>query len=502
MDGRNEEAMRKESSEHVNRRNFLRASAGLALFSTSGCERVEDWLGMGPKEGPVEPPSGEGIDLISHVLNRVTFGPTPSEYARVKSLGGTEEEAVEAFLDDQLSPDEIKDKRAQRAVRRFEAIHAPLGEMFEFKEEHLLEQLTRATLVRATRSKRQLFEVMTHFWSDHFNIDVSKKECRWLKAADDREVVRKHAMGNFSDLLRASVLSPAMLWYLDGRENRVSEEGEKPNENYARELLELHTLGVGGGYTQTDVMEVARCLSGWTVRSKERFFKGKVEFHPSAHDDGSKVVLGHEIAAGGGEKDLEDVLKIVCEHPSTARHLAWKLCVRFVSDEPAEESVTEVAGVFERSGGEICEVLRAVFRTKEFREGGRGQKLKRPFEFIVSALRGTRAEVDSEMSLVDYLIRMGHAPFQYPTPDGYPDVASPWTGTLLWRWHFAIALARNEVGKGIKVEVEKLTEKAGGISGLAASLLGRLPRKEELAAMESAGEPLALLLASPGFQWR
>jgi len=494
--------MKRLGSGEVSRRHFLRASAGLALFSTSGCERVEDWLGLGPKEGPVVPPSGEGIDLISHVLNRTTFGPTPSEHARVTALAETPEKAVGAFLEEQLSPDEIDDQRAQRAVRRFEAIHAPLGEMYEFKEEYLLEQLTRATLVRATRSKRQMFEVMAHFWSDHFNIDVSKKECRWLKAADDREVVRKHALGKFPEILRASALSPAMLWYLDGRENRSRDEGEKPNENYARELLELHTLGVGGGYSQEDVMEVARCLSGWTVRDKGRFFKGKVEFHAEAHDDGSKVVLGHEIAAGGGEKDLDEVLEIVCGHPATARFLAEKLCIRFVSDEPSGESIEKVARAFSDSGGDIPTTLRAVFETEEFLTGARGQKLKRPFEFIVSALRGTRAKVKSEMSLVDYLIRMGHAPFQYPTPDGYPDVASPWTGTLLWRWHFAVAMARNEIGKGIAVDVEKLIDKAGGISGLAASLLGRVPSEEELAAMDRAGEPLALVLASPGFQWR
>lgn len=494
--------MKKEVSDEVSRRSFLRAAAGLAFFTTSGCDDVEDWLGMGPKEGPVVPPTGEGIDLISHVLNRVTFGPTPGEHARVRAMADTENEAVLAYLDEQLSPDKIDDKRAQRAVRRFEAIHAPLGELYEYKEDFLLEQLTRATLVRATRSKCQLFEVMAHFWSDHFNIDVSKKECRWLKAADDREVIRKHALGNFSDLVRASALSPAMLWYLDGRENRKREESEKPNENYARELLELHTLGVGGGYTQEDVMEVARCLSGWTVRGKDRFFKGRVEFDEEAHDDGAKLVLGHEIASGGGEKDLDSVLSIVCEHPSTARYVAEKLCVRFIADEPSEAVISTTAAAFTASGGEITETLLALFSTAEFLAGARGQKLKKPFEFLVSSLRGTRAEVDSEMTLVDYLIRMGHAPFQYPTPDGYPDVASPWTGTLLWRWHFAIALARNEIGGDIKIDEKALLKKAGGVAGLAACLLGRLPSENELTGIERAGEPLALLLASPGFQWR
>ena len=277
---------------------------------------------------------------------------------------------------------------------------------------------------------------------------------------------------------------------------------EKPNENYARELLELHTLGVNGGYTQQDVMEVARCLSGWTVRGKGRFFKGKVEFDSAAHDDGAKTVLGHEIASGGGENDLDDVLEIVCEHPSTARYLAEKLCVRFIGDEPSAESIEAVAKAFTESDGDIKATLRGVFATREFLTESRGAKLKKPFELIVSALRATRAEVSSEMALVDYLVRMGHAPFQYPTPDGYPDVASPWTGTLLWRWHFAIALARNEVDKKIQVDEEKLLEEAGGVDGLAASLLGRIPTAGEKESVERSGEPLAMLLASPGFQWR
>lgn len=489
-------------SDEMSRRLFLRGAAGVALFSTSSCDRIEDLLGMGSKEGPCVPPTGEGIDLVSHVINRVSFGPTPSDYHRVKEMGATEEEAAKAYLDEQLAPDEIKDKRAQRAARRFEALSAPLGEMYEYKEEFLLEQLTRATLVRAVRSERQLYEVMVHFWSDHFNIDSSKKDCKWLKAADDREVIRKHALGSFADLVKASALSPAMLWYLDGRENRKRDADEKPNENYARELLELHTLGVNGGYTQQDVMEVARCLSGWTVRGKGRFFKGRVEFDSDAHDDGAKTVLGHEIAAGGGEKDLDDVLEIVCEHPSTARYLAEKLCVRFIGDEPSADSIEAVAEAFTSSGGDIKKTLRGVFATEEFLTGSRGGKLKKPFEMIVSALRATRAEVKSEMALVDYLVRMGHAPFQYPTPDGYPDVASPWTGTLLWRWHFAIALSRNEIDGKIKVDEEALLEEAGGVEGLAASLLGRVATVGELESIERSGEPLAMIMASPGFQWR
>jgi len=494
--------MTSQDHNETSRRTFLRGAAGLALFATSGCDRIEELLGMGPKHGPCIPPTGEGIDLISHTLNRTSFGPTPSDYAHVKGLDDTEEAAVQTYLEEQLDPDKIEDRRAYRAARRFEVLAQPLGEMYEYKEEFLLEQLTRATLVRATQSKKQLFEMMAHFWSDHFNIDASKEDCRWLKAADDREVIRKHAMGSFPDLVRASALSPAMLWYLDGRQNKKRSEEEKPNENYARELLELHTLGVEGGYTQQDVMEVARCLSGWTVRGKKRFFKGKVEFNVHAHDDGAKKVLGHDVAAGGGEKDLDDVLDIVCNHPSTAKYIAEKLCIRFIADEPPTEAIDATAAAFTSSKGDIKTTLRALFATDAFLTGNRGNKLKRPFEFIVSALRASRAEVKSEMALVDYLVRMGHAPFQYPTPDGYPDFASPWTGTLLWRWHFAIALTRNKIDKKINVDEAALTEEAGNLNGLAASLLGRVPTAEEVASSERSGEPLAILISSPAFQWR
>ena len=229
--------MKSKISDDLSRRIFLRGAAGGSLFATSGCEKIEDLLGMRPQEGPVVPPSGEGVDLVSHVLNRITFGPDPSEYARVKGLGVDDESSVGVFLEEQLNPNEIEDRRTQRALRRLEAIHAPLGELYEYKEAHLLEQLTRATLIRATRSKRQLFEVMVHFWSDHFNIDISKKECRWLKVADDREVIRKHAMGDFSALLKASALSPAMLWYLDGRENRKRARGQ-PNRKKRKKMKE------------------------------------------------------------------------------------------------------------------------------------------------------------------------------------------------------------------------------------------------------------------------
>src|SRR5438552_126979 len=290
----------------VPRRKFLKAGASsVALIAAAGCDRLPRELrALFPPQakatGAFQGASGEAIDPITHALNRVAFGARPGDYERIRRLSASPQDAAAAYLEAQLAPEKINDDVAEYAARRFETLQEPLGELFEYQPELLHQELMRATLLRAVMSERQLFEVMVEFWSDHFNIDPSKGECKWLKVADDRDVIRKHALGKFSELLRASALSPAMLWYLDGRVNRKRNASEKPNENYARELLELHTLGVHGGYSQADVMEVARALTGWTVRSKEEkpyYSIGKVEFKPELHDFGSKQILSQTIPA-------------------------------------------------------------------------------------------------------------------------------------------------------------------------------------------------------------
>jgi len=481
------------------RRQLL--AGGIGLFSLASCSRDELWSAIAPGETPASlvPPANAELDLASHVLLRTSFGIRPGDREELSTLAPTMEAAVDAWLAAQLAPEAIDDSACEHALRRFETLREPIGELFEYRERVLRRDLVGATLQRAVMTRHQLREVMCHFWSDHFNIDISKGECAWLKTADDREVVRRHALGRFEDLLRASAKSPAMLWYLDGRVNQKSTPTDKPNENYARELLELHTLGVDGGYSQRDVMKVARCLTGWTVRDRKGFFKGRVEFRRELHDDGEKLVLGERIASGGGEQDLERVIAIVAAHPSTARHLARKLCRRFLSDDAT--GLDEVASAFTNSRGDIAATLAALFAHPAFRDPQlRGAKLKRPFHFVASCLRATDAKSDCGPALIEYLERMGQAPFQHPTPDGYPEHAAAWTGTLLWRWRFAAVLASGEIA-GTRIEAAALSQRLDGAAGTLAQLLGRAPDAAELEAANAAGEDaLALALASPAFQ--
>ena len=496
------------------RREFIAASAAAVALSAAIFKSTQGWLtqmgqvaGIGverPLDRVLTPPHDGKIDPVSHALNRLTFGPGPGDHARVSAMG------VGAFIEEQLAPEKIDDPLCDRVTARFSDMwNEPLGEQYDADPEALPPVLRRVTLLRAVYSERQLFEVMCEFWSDHFNIDPGKGDCRWTKPTDDADVIRKHALGNFRELLRASALSPAMLWYLDGRANVKRKPDEKPNENYARELMELHTLGVHGGYSQEDVMEVARCLTGWTIRARkdDGFAKALISpqtdhfavfFRPEAHDDGAKRVLGTDIPAGLGKGDLGRVIEIVCGHASTAQFIARKLCVRFIADDPPASAVSAVASAFSTSEGDIRTTLRALFATAEF-ASGTGVKFKRPFHFIVSALRATNASTTADRPLLSYLERMGQMPFRWPTPDGYPATAQHWRSTLLWRWNFALALANNQIG-GTSIARAHLQARIGSDVGLMATLLGRQPRAEESDAWLKSGDGLALLLASPAFQ--
>jgi uncharacterized protein (DUF1800 family) len=298
---------------------------------------------------------------------------------------------------------------------------------------------------------------MVEFWTNHFNVYILDGNARYYKTVDDREVIRRHAMGKFGDLLRASARSPAMLFYLDNFLNVAS----GPQENYARELLELHTLGVDGGYTEDDVKAVARAFTGWTFTAY-RPQNGQTDvvfnFNRAVHDVGAKRVLGVDLPAGRGIEDGEQVLDILVSHPSTARFIATKLVRRFVSDSPPASLVDRVAATYRESGGDIRAMLRTILLSSEFRTSG-DRKFKRPVEYVVSSLRVLGATVSGNWtrSLTDALATLGQSHFQWAAPNGYPDVGGYWisSAAMLSRWNHALALGNGTLA-GVAVDVNAL----------------------------------------------
>jgi uncharacterized protein (DUF1800 family) len=328
-------------------------------------------------------------------------------------------------------------------------------------------ELQRAALLRAVYSERQLFELMVNFWENHFSIFANKDADRFLLTEFDRDTIRPFALGNYRDLLGATARSPAMLYYLDNWQSSVPRHypatKDKPartvggfNENYARELMELHTLGVEGGYKQQDVQEVARCFTGWTIRKPNEV--GLFFFNPRAHDNGEKIVLGHKIPAGGGISDGERVLDILASHPSTANFIATKLARRFVSDDPPPSVINQAAATFLKTDGSIRETLRTIITSPEFFSADVYRaKMRTPFEYVSAALRAIGAETDADPNVVGWIARMGQPLFGRVTPDGYPDRATQWlaTGSVLERLNFAIALSGNKL-KGTYIDPARI----------------------------------------------
>jgi uncharacterized protein (DUF1800 family) len=324
-------------------------------------------------------------------------------------------------------------------------------------------ELQRAALLRAVYSERQLYEVMVDFWENHFSIFASKDADRYLLTSFDRDTIRPFAFGRFRDLLGATAHSPAMLFYLDNWRSSVARPypatKDKPagvdgglNENYARELMELHTMGVDGGYTQKDVQEVARCFSGWTIQKPNE--EGLFLYRPGLHDKGEKIVLGHKILAGGGIADGERVLDLLATHPSTARFIATKLARRFISDDPPQAVIDRAAEVFLKTDGSIRETLRAIITAPEFFSPlAYRAKIRSPFEYVVAAMRALNAETDADAAVPGWIARMGQPLFGRITPDGYPDRAEQWlsAGAMLARFNFANALATNGI-KGTRID--------------------------------------------------
>ena len=396
------------------------------------------------------------------------------------------------------------------------------------RPQRIIAELQASRILRAVYSERQLQEVMVDFWTNHFNIFAGKGADRWLLPAYDRDTIRPHVMSKFSTLLQATAQSPAMLFYLDNFQS-VSPNAQQRlrapqrqrrgiNENYARELMELHTLGVDGGYTQKDVQEVARCFTGWTIFQPRgggaavnamlgepgRRNAGTFFFNARVHDDGEKTVLGHKIQAGGGIKDGLMVLDILAKHPSTAKFIATKLVRHFVADNPPASLVDRVAAVFTKSDGDIRETLKAIFFSTEFnsREAYR-VKIKRPFELVVSAIRTLGADTNGGPGTHQWIARMGEPLYGFQTPNGYSDAAESWvnTGGLLERMNFGIALANNRV-QGTRVDLGKLTmdESLKMILAGEISPATRETLLKQVDQSDPAAKVVGLILGTPEFQ--
>jgi uncharacterized protein (DUF1800 family) len=371
-------------------------------------------------------------------------------------------------------------------------------------------ELVQSKLLRAIYSERQLDEVMTDFWFNHFNVFVGKGADRYLLTSYERDVIRPHAMGKFEDLLVATAQSPAMLFYLDNwlsvgpnsdfangiPKRNANYNWRRPprpprpmptkqakgrrsglNENYGRELMELHTLGVNGGYTQKDVTEVARVLTGWTLKQPKQ--GGGFVFEERMHDPGDKHVLGHRIKSSG-EKEGREVLHILAHHPSTAKFVCTKLAMRFVSDDPPPALVERMTQIFLKKNGDISEVLKTMFRSPEFwtPEYYRA-KVKTPLEFVISAVRASGAEVSDAMPLARQLQNMGMPLYGMQPPTGYSMKADTWVNSsaLLGRMNFALALTGGKL-KGIQVDTGQMlvanssaADPQGTLLGLEKSLL-------------------------------
>ena len=378
--------------------------------------------------------------------------------------------------------------------------------------------LVDAKLLRAIQSRRQLAEVLDDFWFNHFNVFYDKGADRFSIPEYEREAIRPNVLGKFRDLLEATAKSPAMLFYLDNFEsvrpdldasnkNRKVKRGL--NENYGRELMELHTLGVNGGYTQQDVTEVARCFTGWTLVEPRR--GGGFFYNDKLHDKGEKVVLGHVIPAGGGLDDGEKVLDILATQPATAHFISTELAQRFVADNPPEALVEKMAATFLKTDGDIREVMKTLLAAREFwSEGAYQAKIKTPFEMVVSSVRALDANVADAFALANQVNNLGEPLYRKLEPTGYSNLNADWVNSaaLLARMNFALQLAQNHV-PGVNVDVSRLGSDPAPV---AKSLLGRpaAPRtqagiQKALAEQKQKKTPAlvaGLVIGSPDFQRR
>ena len=516
-------------------------------------------------------------EQAQHLLNRAAFGPRPGDVAAVEQMG------TDAWLERQLHPRDVRDDAFEAVLSNFPvwsestaalvglyppqdifirnlrrarglADNAPITltaddsaalKALNDKANARYNQFLAAKVARAQLSERQLLEVMTDFWENHFSVFAGKMPTRFTLLEYDRDVIRPRALGRFRDLLGAVAHSPAMLYYLDnyvsvadtsratipefkaavrngGLKPPIRRRGGGLNENYGRELLELHTLGVDGGYTQGDVINVARALTGWTIDTPRE--GGRFLFREATHDAEEKHVLGHALAQGRGQEDGEEVLDILARHPSTARFIASKLARRFVSDTPDVALVNRAAAAFTRTDGDIREVVRTILTSPEFyARAAYRAKVKSPYELIVSARRVLRASPDTTPRTAQTMARLGQPLFGKLTPDGWPETGDRWmnSGALLDRINLGMQIVQGAL-PGASVQqwppwaTLEITTLDRQVDGVIEFLLGGSVSRETRAVLTNGQNPLAkttiarptlkdlvgLALGAPEFQRR
>ena len=420
----------------ISRRNLLKAG-GIGTGAVLVGGGIAKLLLRGDIPSFLQQPAGRGEAW--HLLNRLAFGASPGQVAAVSAM------TPASFIEQQLHPESLDDHTMDAMLATYATLRITPAQLYALKDgdQVAFDDLNSATILRAIYSRRQLYEVLVLFWSEHFSIWHGKDNCPYLKTFDDRDAIRPHALGHFRDLLGASVHSPAMLDYLD---NSGSDK-DHPNENYARELLELHTLSPSH-YTERDVKEFARCLTGWTyVQDESDPHLGEFFFDATIHDDDEKVVLGHTIHAGGGQQDVETVLDLIVAQPACAQFISKKLCRRFVADEPPSSVVDAAAATFHQTHGDIRAVVRTILTAPEFLHAP--PKFRRPFEYLIGLARGFAVNIvpgkGGPQDIFAGLSFLDHAPFEHHQPDGYKDIGDHWRSNLLTRWNIALTFTYGNV---------------------------------------------------------
>jgi uncharacterized protein (DUF1800 family) len=463
-----------------------------------------------------------GPRVAVHLLNRIGYGPRPGDVERILGTG------LERYIQGQL--DAPADPELDSRLRGLITLDYPISQVLTLYNADqrsvgvILDELYTAKVIRAVHAQNQLQEVLVDFWFNHFNVYVQDGFARFSTAAYEREAIRPHALGRFRDLLGATATHPAMLFFLDNYLSRatVTAGGRVVrglNENYGRELLELHTVGVDAGYTQDHVIDAARCFTGWGIDNLST--SGRFVYRPQFHDTGAKSVFGLSLPAGGGQDDGEKLLDYLASHPKTAAFIAKKLAQRFVADDPPARVVDRAAAAFESSGGDIREVMRAILGSADFwAEAFGAGKPRTPLEFTASALRAADAQVSNGRAVVAYLQNMGMPLYSCVPPTGYSNRGADWINpsSQLYRMNFGLDLGAGAIA-GVSADVRGMVRRMGGDSedprsvastisaeifgkGLSPSTLAAASRVAPGGSVSVAARVAGLCLASPEMQAR